>query len=222
MFDLDDTLYAPTPELAAIYDARMRAFIERALGVPHDRAARIQDDLYQRFGATVRGLMTEHGVAPDDYLAYVHDIDHSLIAPDPGLAAAIATLPGRRSILTNSPRRHAERVAERLGIAPLIDDIFDFARSGHHAKPAREVYDRLIAATGAAPERTAMFEDLARNLAEPRRLGMVTVLVVPPRSRELFRGAWDLERGPEAPADFVTENLSGFLAAVAGAIRSVD
>ncbi len=37
----------------------------------------MQKDYYKRYGTTLRGLMEEHGIAPDDFLAYVHDIDHS-------------------------------------------------------------------------------------------------------------------------------------------------
>ena len=45
--------------------------------------------------------MTEHGVRADDYLAYVHRIDHSPLEPNPAMGAAIARLPGRKLILTN-------------------------------------------------------------------------------------------------------------------------
>ncbi|MGD9738557.1 MAG: pyrimidine 5'-nucleotidase [Bauldia sp.] len=214
VFDLDETLYAPTPALAALYDERMTAFIARALEMPLAEAAILREQLYNRYGATVRGLMTEHGITPDAYLDYVHDVDHSSIEPNPRLAAAIERLPGPRYILTNSPIRHAERVLDRLGMTGLFADIFDFMRGGGKAKPSRAVYDLLIAETGIDPRRTAMFEDLARNLVEPQALGMTSVLVLPPGTRELFRANWDLEKGPDPAADFLTEDLAGFLEAV--------
>jgi len=214
IFDLDDTLYAPTPELAALYDERMRSFIRRELNLSAEEADRVRQDLYGRYGATVRGLMTEHGVSPDAYLAYVHDVDHSWIAPNPELAEAIAALRGPRYVLTNSPASHAEKVLARLGMTELFAGIFDFARSGQFAKPHPDVYARVIADTGIDPRRTAIVEDLARNLREPRRLGMATVLVLPPGTRDVFRAEWDLEQGPEPAADYMTENLAGFLRAV--------
>jgi putative hydrolase of the HAD superfamily len=56
-----------------------------------------------------------------------------------------------------------------------------------------------------------MFEDLARNLEVPHRLGMATVLVVPEATREIFREDWELE-GRNAPhVDHVTDDLAGFL-----------
>lgn len=218
VFDLDDTLYSIGPELAAAFDGRMRSFIEREVGLDAEEASRLQHDLFRRHGATARGLMIEHGIRPDDFLDYVHDVDHSLIEPDPELVAAIAALPGKRYVLTNSTQRHAELTIERLGAAEHITDIFDFRRSGSHAKPHRQAYENLIAETGAVATRTAMFEDIARNLIEPQRLGMTTVLVVPPRTRDLFRADWDLEAGDRPAVDFITEDLRGFLGAVLGEI----
>jgi putative hydrolase of the HAD superfamily len=56
-----------------------------------------------------------------------------------------------------------------------------------------------------------MFEDLARNLTVPHALGMTTVLVVPHRTREVFREGWELE-GRDAPhVNHVTDDLAGFL-----------
>ncbi len=220
VFDLDDTLYAMSPDLAAMFDSRMREFIAREIGVSDEAASLLQHDLFRRHGATARGLMIEHGISPDDFLDYVHDVDHASVTPDPELARAIAGLPGRRFVLTNSPLSHAKRVIEKLGANGHFADIFDFTRAGHHAKPSAEVYATLIAETGIAPERTAMFEDMARNLAVPQRLGMTTVLVVLPKTRDLFRGAWDLEAGPSPEVDFITDDLRGFLAAVGAGIGS--
>jgi putative hydrolase of the HAD superfamily len=214
IFDLDDTLYAMSPELATMFDRRMRTFIAREMGLSEDKASEVQHDLFRRHGATARGLMIEHGISADDFLDYVHDVDHRSVAPDPALAATIAALPGRRYVLTNSPMSHAERVIAQLGVDGHFADIFDFSRSGHHAKPSPLVYQRLIDETGIDPGRAAMFEDMARNLAEPQRLGMTTVLVVVPKTRNLFRGEWDLEAGPSPKVDFITENLGGFLGAI--------
>jgi putative hydrolase of the HAD superfamily len=222
VFDLDDTLYSIGPELAALYDGRMRGFIEREIGLGPEEASRMQHDLFERHGATARGLFVEHGIQPDEFLEYVHDIDHALIEPDPALSKLIGELPGRRYVLTNSPISHATRAIEQIGMAAHLTDVFDFASFGGYTKPDRRVYDAFIAATGALPKCTAMFEDVARNLVEPQRLGMISVLVAPPRTRELFRADWDLEAGSHPAVDFVTDDLRGFLTSVLAEIRSPD
>ncbi len=218
VFDLDNTLYPRHVNLFSQVDTRIRAYVARLLDLPPEEAQRVQKDYYQRYGTTLRGLMEEHGIAPDDFLEYVHDIDHSPVAPDPRLGEAIEMLPGRKFIFTNGSRAHAEKVAERLGITRHFEQIFDIVSSELLPKPNRETYDRFLRVTGVEPKRAAMFEDLARNLVVPRALGMATTLLVPTGAREVLTEDWELE-GRDAPhIDFVTEDLAAFLEEVGGAI----
>ncbi|HMN86283.1 MAG TPA: pyrimidine 5'-nucleotidase [Bauldia sp.] len=219
VFDLDNTLYPRHTNLFDQVDRRIRDYVERLLAVPPEEAHRIQKDYYRRYGTTLRGLMVEHGIRPDDFLEYVHDIDHSPVEADPALAAAIAGLPGRKFILTNGSRAHAEKIAGRLGITGHFDDIFDIVRAELLPKPAAETYGRFVAETGVDPKRAAMFEDLARNLVVPAGLGMATVLVVPNGTREVFHDDWEIE-GHEGGlhADFLTDDLGAFLQQVGAAL----
>ena len=218
VFDLDNTLYPRHTNLYLQVDRRIRDFVGTLLKIGADEAQRVQKDYYKRYGTTLRGLMVEHGILPDEFLEYVHDIDHSPVEADPRLAAAIEGLPGRKFILTNGSRRHAEKVAERLGVTEQFEDIFDIVSSELLPKPNRATYDRFLAATGVSPGTAAMFEDLSRNLVEPRALGMITVLVVPGGIREVFHEDWELEGRDAAHIDHLTDDLGGFLESVSAAI----
>ena len=103
VFDLDNTLYPHHLNLWQQVDERIRAFIADFLKVPHDEAFRVQKDYYKRYGTTMRGLMTEHGLNPDDYLEFVHQIDHSPLEPDPALGAALASCRGASSSSPTAP-----------------------------------------------------------------------------------------------------------------------
>ena len=116
VFDLDNTLYPHHVNLWQQVDARIGEFISAFLKISAEEARVIQKDYYRRYGTSMRGMMTEHGVHADDYLAYVHKIDHSPLEPNPAMGAAIAKLPGRKLILTNGSTDHAGAVLERLGI----------------------------------------------------------------------------------------------------------
>jgi putative hydrolase of the HAD superfamily len=211
VFDLDNTLYPHHVNLWQQVDVRIRDYIANFLKLTHDEAFRLQKDLYRRYGTSLRGLMEEHGLDPDEFLEMVHDIDYSPLTPDPALGAAIARLPGRKLILTNGTRKHAEAVMRRLEIHHHFEDVFDIAAADLDPKPLPQVYDRFLHKHGVDPRRAAMFEDLARNLSVPYELGMTTVLVVPPATREVFREGWELE-GRDAPhIDHVTDDLAGFL-----------
>lgn len=215
VFDLDNTLYPHHVNLWQQVDGRIRDFVANQLKVEAAEAFRIQKDYYRRYGTTMRGMMTEHGVSPDDFLAYVHDIDHSPLEPNPAMGQALAKLPGRKLILTNASVAHADKVLERLALGVEFDGVFDIISAEFEPKPARQTYRRFLDLHDVDASRSAMFEDLARNLAIPHELGMTTVLVVPDGTKKVVREAWEME-GRDAPhVDHVTEDLTGFLAHLA-------
>jgi putative hydrolase of the HAD superfamily len=215
VFDLDNTLYPRDLNLWQQVDERIRDYVARFLDVGREEAFRVQKDYYRRYGTTMRGLMAEHGLNPDEFLEFVHEIDHSPLEPDPVLGAAIEALPGRKLILTNGTRKHADAVTRRLAIDHHFEGVFDIVAAELEPKPAPQTYDRFLQAHGVDPARAAMFEDLARNLAVPHALGMTTVLVVPRGTRELFRESWELEGPGEPHVDHVTDDLAGFLKTLA-------
>jgi putative hydrolase of the HAD superfamily len=215
VFDLDNTLYPHHLNLWQQVDERIRDYIAGFLKVPHDQAFRIQKDYYKRYGTTMRGLMTEHGLKPDDYLEFVHQIDHSPLTPNPALGAALEALPGRKLILTNGTRKHADAVMKKLAVHEHFEAVFDIIAAELEPKPSKKTYERFLTLHDVDPHKAAMFEDLARNLEAPHALGMRTVLVVPEGQREVFREDWELQ-GRDAPhVDYVTDDLAGFLKDVA-------
>ncbi len=192
VFDLDNTLYPHHLNLWQQVDERIRNYIAKFLDTTHDEAFRKQKDFYRRYGTTMRGMMLEHGMNPDD------------------------RLPGRKLILTNGTRAHADAVMKRLAVDRHFEDVFDIIAGELEPKPLPQTYDRFLARHGVDAGRAAMFEDLARNLEVPHALGMTTVLVVPERTREVFREGWELEGRDAAHVDHVTDDLVGFLEAIAG------
>ena len=214
VFDLDNTLYPHHVNLWQQVDARIGEFIGAYLKVSPEQARIIQKDYYRRYGTTMRGMMTEHGVRADDYLAYVHKIDHSPLEPNPAMGAAITKLPGRKLILTNGSVDHVDAVLSRLGLAGHFDGVFDIIAADLEPKPAPQTYQKFLRDHAVDPAKSAMFEDLARNLVVPHRLGMTTVLVVPDGSKEVIREDWELEGRDAVHVDHVTDYLTGFLQAL--------
>jgi len=211
VFDLDNTLYPHHVNLWQQVDARIGEFVSAWLKVSREEARRIQKDYYRRFGTTMRGMMTLHGVRADDYLSYVHQIDHSPLEPNPAMGAAITKLPGRKLILTNGSVDHVDKVLERLGLAAHFDGVFDIIAAELEPKPAPQTYQRFLKLHDVNPAKAAMFEDLARNLAIPHSRGMTTVLVIPEGTREVLREAWEFEGRDDDYVDYVTDDLVGFL-----------
>ena len=177
VFDLDNTLYPASCRLFDQIDKRMAEFISQTLKLDKVEAKRLQKTFFYEHGTTLRGLMTVYGIEPNAFLDYVHDIDHSPVNACPELARALERLPGRKLVFTNGTTYHAEKVLDRLGIKALVEDVFDIVHCGFIPKPQREPYLKLVQRAGIAPQKAAMFEDIARNLEPPHELGMTTVLV---------------------------------------------
>jgi putative hydrolase of the HAD superfamily len=208
IFDLDNTLYRADNGIFAQIEARMTDYVMAFLKLPREAAYARQKDLYRKYGTTLNGLMREHGAAPDDYLHYVHDIDLSSLGPDEALSAAIGRLPGRRFVFTNGCRSHAARILDRLGMAHLFESVWDIRTMAFQPKPEAGAYASVVEAGGVACREAAMFDDIARNLAPARALGMTTVWLK-------TDSPWG-KHGPmmdAAPVDIdhETDNLTQFL-----------
>jgi len=175
VFDLDNTLYPRDCDLFRQIDVRMKSFIAELLGIDTDAAHRIQKQYFRTHGTTLRGLMDHHGLAPEAFLDYVHDIDVTPVPPNPALDAALGRLPGRKIIFTNGSARHAENVAGRLGVRHHFDGVFDIIAADYRPKPDRSAYDAMCRIHRVDPTRAAMIEDIARNLEPAHAMGMTTV-----------------------------------------------
>ncbi len=216
VFDLDNTLYPADCDVWPKIDQRITLYLGYLFGLDGISSRALQKYYYERYGTTLRGLMEEHGIGPDDFLDFTHDIDRSSLLPDFALAAAITALPGRKLILTNGSREHALLTAGALGLEAMFEDIFDIADANFVPKPAAATYKRFFDRHAVDPARAVMFEDLAKNLIIPHEKGMATVLVVPKPGQMDYREAFEIARG-EATSfiDFVTSDLARFLMGLA-------
>jgi pyrimidine 5''-nucleotidase len=209
--------YALSRRLRPLAEDRQRItlWMMDRYGLDGISARAIQKFYYKHYGTTLRGLMETDGIDPETFLAFVHDIDRTSIVAAPVLAATIKALPGRKLILTNGSRMHAEKTAEALGLSGLFEDVFDIVSGDLVPKPERQPYERFLARHGVEPARAAMFEDIPRNLVVPKTLGMTTVLVVPPPDVLDTREAFEIvSEAVPAHIDFVTADLAGFLGAL--------
>ena len=181
LFDLDDTLHdahrSAMPELRRA----MGDYIERELGLETAASDALRRRYWLRYGATLLGLVRHHGVKAAHFLHHTHQL--------PGLEArlrgqvhdiaALATLAGRRYVLTNAPRAYALRVLGTLGLLPLfhgvitIEDMHMFGEL--RPKPDARMLRHVAARLGVAPARCILVEDTLAHQKAARRNGMTTV-----------------------------------------------
>lgn len=200
IFDLDNTLYPPDERLFRQIEARISVYLQRELGVDAAEADRLRRSYWHDHGTTLAGLMIHYQIDPDPFLREVHEIDFSVLAPDPRLHAAIGALPGRKIIYTNGAETYAHNVLQALGLADLFEKVWSIEHAFYTAKPAAAAYRRVFGADGLNPARAAFFEDDPRNLEVPHGMGTVTVLVRPaPPPGAASRGG-EARSAPDMPA----------------------
>src|SRR4029078_1732852 len=177
IFDLDNCLYPANSRLFELIDERMTAYIERLLDVDATEARRVQKMHFHGSGTTLAGLMKHHDVDPHHFMGDVHDIPLDRLARDDRLVDALTRLPGRKFIHTNGNADYAWKVLERLGLAAEIDHLHDIFAADLTPKPEIQGYRTLLDRFDIDPSRAVMVEDMVRNLATVKVLGMITALV---------------------------------------------
>lgn len=177
LFDLDNTLYPQSASLMSQIETRIAAYVARTLKLDPAEAYRVQKWWFHSHGTTLAGLMAEHGVDPHDYLADVHDIEMDVLEHDAPLVAAIARLPGRKLVFTNGDEPYARKVLDRLGLGNTFEAIHDVHASNYVPKPHPDAYRGVCEAWGIDPTRAAFVEDMARNLAPAKAIGMTTIWI---------------------------------------------
>jgi len=178
LFDLDNTLYPPERELFNLIDVRINRFMTEQVGIPVGAVDALRREYWTAYGVTLQGLIRHHGVDPEAYLHYVHDVDVAArLTPDAELRDMLAALPQRKAVFTNGSTCHAGRVLAALGIADQFETVYDIRVADYLPKPYPEPYHAVVAALGTTPERCIMIEDSRDNLRTAKSLGMTTVLV---------------------------------------------
>lgn len=177
VFDLDNTLYPADTAVMSQVEQRMTLYVMRLLDLEREAARLVQKTYWREYGTTLNGLMSNHDVNMGDFLDFVHDVDHSVITPNPELAGHVAALEGKRVVFTNGSRKHAEKVIDRLGLNGLFDDLYDIEAAQFLPKPHRASFERFTRHFDITPHSAVMFEDSPANLETAADMGFTTVLI---------------------------------------------
>jgi putative hydrolase of the HAD superfamily len=182
LFDLDNTLYPATSGVMQHIDRRIGEYVEQILGITGDEALNIRRHYYSTYGTTLRGLQQHYPhVETDEYLRFVHDVAiEEFLARDAALDDMLARLDVPKVIFTNSPREHAERVLQALGLAHHFERIFDLRYFNFVAKPDPASYAHVLDELGVEGSEALLLEDTTHNLPPAKDLGITTILIAEP------------------------------------------
>ena len=179
VFDLDNTLHNATPYIFPHINSSMTAYLQRELGLDEEAASALRVKYWQRYGATMKGMMRHHGTRPAHFLAQTHQFPRlpEMVLREPRLRHMLRRLPGRKVVYSNAPAQYARDVLRLLRVEDAFDDVFAIEHARFRPKPEMAGFWRMLKAQRLRPAQCVMVEDSAENLLTARRLGMKTVLV---------------------------------------------
>ncbi|SPA39093.1 conserved hypothetical protein [Cupriavidus taiwanensis] len=183
LFDLDNTLHDASHAIFPEINRLMTAYVARVLGCDEATASRVRVDYWQRYGATLLGMIRHHGVDPADFLRAAHEFPTlaEMVRVRRGLAAHLRRLPGRKILVTNAPQDYARAVLEVAGIRHCFERVVAIEQMWVHGhlrpKPDRRMLRRLLAQARIAPHRAVLVEDTVSHLKRYAGTGIRTAWV---------------------------------------------
>lgn len=181
LFDLDNTLHDASAAAFSHTSRAMTAYICEHLGLGEAEASALRQSYWQRYGATLLGLVRHHGVRAPHFLHETHRLPglEQRLQCHPIDRRALRRLPGRKFILTNAPRAYADRVLGQLGLARLVDGVIaieDMCMFGEHRpKPDARMLRHVLARLKHRPAQCVLVEDTLAHQKAARRVGIATV-----------------------------------------------
>ena len=207
IFDLDNTLYDINLGLFKKISNRITDFIMSKYSLDIDQAKKIQKEYYLKYGLTLRGLIVEKKLEPEEFLDYVHDVEHPELEKNDQLISKIRILEGKKIIFTNATSKHAKKILRILELEHDFDQIIDIKDLEYIPKPDKRSYKKLLECLNLNKEnldKTIFFEDTVKNLIPAKELGITTVWMKNSINEKDFKKNFSF-------IDYSFNNLSEFL-----------
>ena len=180
-FDLDDTLHDASSHIFGQLRTSMTDYVVRHLAVTQTQANQLRHAYWQRYGATLLGLVRHHAVDSRHFLQETHrlpELERHLRCHQQD-RAALARLPGRKFVLTNAPAQYAWRVLTHLRLAPLFDGVIcveQMRMFGHlRPKPDARMLRFVLARLKLKATNCVLVEDTLAHQKSANRLHMHTI-----------------------------------------------
>ncbi len=186
LFDLDNTLHDASHAIFPAINSNMNAAIARVLHAEqkpaHPEAVNaVRMAYWQRYGATLLGMMRHHAVRADEFLRDAHCFENlsQMIRAERGLARVFRRLPGTKILLTNAPQTYARDVIRHIGLHRHFAEHVPIESMVVHRqlrpKPSRLMLQQLLASRGLRARYCVLVEDTLANLKSAKSLGLRTV-----------------------------------------------
>ena len=178
IFDLDNTLYPCTAKMDSGISQRMMQCVADFFNTTVQEAIKIREKNIANFSTTLEWLQHEGLKDTERYFDSVHPKNEAdELQFDPNLRRLLSLIDLPKTIFTNSPREHADRVLGKLQIQDLFDDVCDIRDCNLKGKPYPSAFFTALGKCGGTIEDTIFFDDMRKYTDGFEALGGTAVLV---------------------------------------------
>ena len=177
IFDLDNTLHDAQSKIFPLVNTKMNEYISSYLDISLEDASNLRVSYWERYGATLKGLIKHHSINPIDFLSVTHDLQdfNKLVLPENNLKKTLSKIQGRKIIYTNAPKTYTYKILKISKIFELFDEIFTIEDSNFIPKPDQDMMDAFLKKYDISEG--FFIDDVKENLIAAKNSGLTTIWI---------------------------------------------
>lgn len=177
IFDLDNTLHDAQSKIFPLVNTKMNEYISSYLDISLEDASSLRESYWERYGATLKGLIKHHNINPIDFLSVTHNLQdfNKLVLPENNLKKTLSKIQGRKIIYTNAPKTYTNKILKISKIFELFDEIFTIEDSNFIPKPDQGMMDTFLKKYNISEG--FFIDDVKENLITAKNSGLTTIWI---------------------------------------------
>ena len=177
IFDLDNTLHDAQSKIFPLVNTKMNEYISSYLDISLEDASSLRESYWERYGATLKGLIKHHNINPIDFLSVTHNLQNfnKLVLPENNIKKTLSKIQGRKIIYTNAPKTYTNKILKISKIFELFDEIFTIEDSNFIPKPDQGMMDTFLKKYNISEG--VFIDDVKENLFTAKNSGLTTIWI---------------------------------------------
>jgi len=190
IFDLDDTLHDASSKIFPSINQSMTDYVSHKLKISHHDAHDLRDQYWKVYGATLKGLIENHGVDPKEFLLSTHNAEElsKFVKQSHALENTLKKIKGKKIVFTNAPLHYAIAIIKSLNIQKYFSAVYSIESTRYNPKPSLYAFRKILRQLGKKAHQCIMVEDDLANLKTAYKIGMKTILVSKQNKKIIFVG----------------------------------
>ena len=147
------------------------------LHISIEDASSLRESYWDRYGATLKGLIKHHNIDPIEFLSITHDLNNfnELVFPENNLKKNLSKIHGRKIIYTNAPKNYTNTILQILDIMTLFDEVFTIEDSNFIPKPDKAMMDFFLKKYDISE--AFFIDDVKENLMTAKKFSLSTIWI---------------------------------------------